>query len=191
VGRPQLHSEDAIMDAARTVVLERGARGATIGTIATASGAPTGSIYHRFESIDELLARSWMRAMQRVQEALLSADTDDILEAAVTGALAVYDFCLRNRDDALLASSFRLTDFTDAALSDDSRARLERLNRRVDPSLASLAGRLPGTGRLDVALLAIRDLPYGAALPHIRNNTKPSAARRRQLEAAVRAVIGA
>lgn len=179
------------MDAARTVLLERGARGATIGKIAGESGAPTGSIYHRFESIDDLLARAWMRAMGRIQEAILSAATEDTLEAAVAGALAVYDFCLREREDALLAASFRHTDFTDAALSEDSRSKLAPLNSRIDPFLSSLARRLPDSGGLDVALLAIRDLPYGAALPHIRNNTKPSPARRKQLEAAVRAVIGA
>jgi AcrR family transcriptional regulator len=179
------------MDAARVVVLERGARGATISAIATASGAPTGSIYHRFESVDELLARAWMRAVRRVQEALLGAVADDPVEAAVAGALAVYDFCLREREDALLASSFRLSDFIDADLSQDARSALALLNRRIDPFLSVLARRLGGRSRRDIALLAIRDLPYGAALPHIRNGTRPSAARRMRLEAAVRAVVGA
>jgi AcrR family transcriptional regulator len=189
--RPQLHSEESIMDAARMIVLERGARGATIGAIARASGAPTGSIYHRFQSVDELLARAWMRAICRVQAALLGAAATGHAEAAVAGALAVYDFCLRERQDALLASSFRLSDFSGAELSDNARSELERLNGPIDPFLAALARRLGGRGQRDIALLAIRDLPYGAALPHLRNGTRPTAERRRRLEAAVRAVVGA
>lgn len=177
------------MDAARAVVLERGARAATIGAIASASGAPTGSIYHRFKSVDELLARTWMRAMGRVQEALLSGASEDPVEAAVAGALAVYDFCLREPEDALLAASFRVGDFAGGELSDAGRAALERLNSDVDPFLTGLAPRLGGRDQLDTALLAIRDLPYGAALAHIRNGTVPPAARRRRLEAAVRAVV--
>src|ERR1700716_2411411 len=103
--RPALYSEDSIMDAVREVELERGARAATMEAIAISSGAATGSIYPRFDSLEGLLARSWMRAMQRVQAAILRAETDDIIEAGVAGALGVYDFCLRERDDALLASS--------------------------------------------------------------------------------------
>jgi AcrR family transcriptional regulator len=187
--RPRLHSDDAIMDAARAVVLTRGARGATIGAIANQSGAPTGSIYHRFASVEELLARTWMRAMRRVQEALLSSEEQDPIAATVAGALAVYDFCLRHREEALLASSFRRSDFVATDFSDEARSQLEGLNSRIDPFLATLARRLGGPGQQDVALLAVRDLPFGAALPHIRNATRPPPERRKRLEAAVRAVV--
>jgi AcrR family transcriptional regulator len=179
--RPQLHSENAILDAARDVVLERGARGATIGAIATASGAPTGSIYHRFASVDELLARLWMRAMRRVQEAMIGAPDP------VATALAVYDFCLSKREDALLLSSFRRDDFAAAELPADVREELARLNDEIDPFIAALTEQYAGSR--DVVLLAIRDLPYGAALPHLRNRTTPPPERRASLERAVRAAL--
>jgi AcrR family transcriptional regulator len=177
------------MDAARAVVLKHGARGTTIGAIANQSGAPTGSIYHRFASVEELLARTWMRSMLRVQEALLSSDEEDPVAATVAGALAVYDFCLSHREEALLASTFRRSDFVDTDLSDESQSQLKGLNIRIDPFLAALARRLGGPGQQDVALLAVRDLPFGAALPHIRNGTRPPPERRKRLEAAVRAVV--
>jgi AcrR family transcriptional regulator len=183
VPRPELHSENAILDAARGVVLERGARGATVGAIAAASGAPTGSIYHRFASVDELLARLWMRAMRLVQKAMLTADEP------VAAALAVYDFCLSEREDALLLSSFRRADFAGAELPADVRAELERLNDEIDPFFDALAERHGGSR--DIVLLAIRDLPYGAALPHLRNRTNPPAERRERLERAVRAALSA
>ena len=177
------------MNAARAVVLDRGARGVTIAAIAGASGAPTGSIYYRFRSVDEVLARAWMRAIRRVQEALLSSGRRDPVAAAVSGALAVYDFCLLEREEALLASTFRVSDFAGADLSDDAQSELAGLNNRIDPFLAALSRRLGGRGQQDVALLAVRDLPFGAALPHIRNGTKPPPKRRQRLEAAVRAVL--
>ena len=67
MGRPQLHSEDAILDAARTLVLEVGARSATVTAVAETSGVPKGSIYHRFASLDDLLAEMWIRAVRRSQ----------------------------------------------------------------------------------------------------------------------------
>jgi AcrR family transcriptional regulator len=177
------------MDAARSIVLERGARGATIGAIAAESDAPTGSIYHRFQSLDELLARLWMRAIRRAQDAVLSADDADVLEAAVAGALAVYDFCLREPGDALLLSSFRLTDFDAVRLPERTRTELDHLNDEINQFFEAVARRLGGSARMDLALLAIRDLPYGAALPHIRDGTRPPRQRRERLESAVRAAL--
>ena len=46
--RPELHPTDSILDAARGVVLEQGLGAATVAAIAESSGAPVGSIYHRF-----------------------------------------------------------------------------------------------------------------------------------------------
>jgi hypothetical protein len=42
----------------------------------------------------------------------------------------------------------------------------------------------------DHVLLAIRDLPYGAALPYVRSGAQPPAERRDALERAVRAALG-
>jgi hypothetical protein len=105
----------------------------------------------------------------------------------VAAALAVYDFCLREPEDALLLSSFRRDDFADSYLPPYVRAELERLNARIDPFLQSIADHLGVP--LDVVLLAIRDLPYGAALPHLRNRTTPPPERRERLGRAVRATL--
>jgi AcrR family transcriptional regulator len=78
------------------VVVERGSRGATVEAIAESSGAPTGSIYYRFRSVDELLARLWIRAVRRTHELVREAASADPVETVVAGALALYDFCLRS-----------------------------------------------------------------------------------------------
>lgn len=66
--RPELHATDDILDAARDLIIEHGLRAATVAAIASESGAPVGSIYHRFGSIDQLLAEIWLRAARRSQE---------------------------------------------------------------------------------------------------------------------------
>jgi hypothetical protein len=122
-----------------------------------------------------------MRAMRRVQQAMLAAMDP------VAAALAVYDFCLAEREDALLLSSFRRDDFAGGELPDDVRDELAHLNDEIDPFIARLTEMHDGAR--DLVLLAIRDLPYGAALPHVRNRTTPPPERRLRLERAVRAAL--
>ena len=97
-------STDALLDAAREVILERGPRSATIALIAARAGAPTGSIYHRFASIDELLARTWLRAVRRTQEVRPAGfdPAGDPIEVVVELALALYDHCVAEPGDMLL-----------------------------------------------------------------------------------------
>lgn len=55
-----------------------------------ATGAPSGSVYHRFGSRDLLLAKLWVRTVTRFQAGFLSAlDDDDLDEAAIGAALHV------------------------------------------------------------------------------------------------------
>ena len=189
MARRELHPKGAIMDGARAVVLTEGVRDATIGAIAAACGAPTGSIYHRFRSVDELLAKAWMRAIRRAQEEMLRVGAGEVLETAVLRGLGVYDFCLCNPPDGLLLSSFRRSDFRSDQLSPEARDELAHLNDRIDPFFQELARALGGPGQMDLALLVIRDLPYGAALPHLRDGTRPPRRRRARLEAALRAAL--
>jgi AcrR family transcriptional regulator len=205
--RPELHSEDAIMDAARAVILERGPRSTTIGAIASTCGAPTGSIYHRFDSIEELLARVWMRAIRRAQSELLDVGVggrhgggevagpawhdSEVIAAAIRGALALYDFCLREPADALLLSMFRRSDFDKVRFGAGVNAELEHLNDRIDPFFFALADVLGEPAGMDLALLVLRDLPYGAALSHVRDGSSPPPQRRGLLETAIRAALAA
>src|SRR5829696_1654947 len=109
--RPQLHLTNTMLDAARGLLLEQGAGSATVEAIAGASGAPTGSIYHRFGSRDELLARLWIRAVERSQASFLAALEDsDPHAAALAAAMSVVDFCEAEPADARLLASFRRED---------------------------------------------------------------------------------
>jgi AcrR family transcriptional regulator len=194
MARPDLHSGDAILDAARGLVLDHGAGAATIGAIARASGAPVGSIYHRFGSRDDMLARAWLRAARRAQRPFLAAlDADgDPVDAATTAALSVFDFARAEPADSRLLVAVRLSDISAAPRAPDVVREVRELNRPVEDGLARLARRL--FGRADRAAiqrtaLACIDLALGAVRRHLVDDEVPPRSLRAPLERAVRASL--
>jgi AcrR family transcriptional regulator len=193
MGRPQLHSEDAILDAARTLVLEVGARSATVTAVAETSGVPKGSIYHRFASLDDLLAEMWIRAVRHSQGAFLEAlHAPDAMTAAIEGALALFDFAEGERADARLLAALRREDLIERVDSRRLRRELENLNRPLAAGIGELARRLFGRanpGNVEKTILAVVDLPMGALRRHLIGGSPLPKSLRPQLEAAVRAAL--
>ncbi len=187
-----MFSTDAILDAARGVVVERGARAATVEAIATAAAVPVGSIYHRFSSVDELLARVWLRAVRASQQAALEVlgGGEAPIEGAVAVALAMYDHCLAHPADTLLLDAMSRTQLMDGAPS-ELREELERVNDEIERRMAGVARSLFGRGDArarNLVVLALVDLPHGFAHRELSSG-RPTPARRERLPAAVRAVL--
>jgi AcrR family transcriptional regulator len=195
VPRPELHPTDSILDAARGVVLRQGLGAATVAAIAKSSGAPVGSIYHRFGSVDDLLTKMWIRAVRRSQARFAAAaEHPDPIEATVGAALSVYDFCVDHPADARLLLSFRREDLAGGRLDPEQITELERLNEPVAAVVKALARRLYGRASrrsLDRVILAVFDLPHGAVRRPLTNGETLLPQRREAVEAAVRAVIAA
>jgi AcrR family transcriptional regulator len=161
-----MHPTDTMLDAARDLILQDGSRSATMEAIADASGAPTGSIYHRFGSRDELITRLWMRAVYRSQASFVAAlEKPDPKEAALAAAMSIIDFCEEHPADALLLVSFRREDLIRAAPEGPLADELAELNRPVERAVVNLARQLYGKrtrAALDRTLMVVFDLPYGA-----------------------------
>jgi AcrR family transcriptional regulator len=194
MGRQRVHQPEAILDAARALVLEAGAGAATVGAIAGASGAPIGSIYHVFGSRDALLARLWIRAVERSQMRFLAAleHYTDPRDGAVAAALSIYDFARDEPGDARLLVSLRREDLMQMPLPPDVAAELTELNRPVQDAIGALAHRLYGRAarkQVDQTALAVFDLPYGALRRHLVSGHRPPTALRDPLARAVRAAI--
>jgi AcrR family transcriptional regulator len=190
----RVFSTDAILDAAREVVVDRGPRAATVEAIAKAAGVPVGSIYHRFSSIDELLARVWLRAVRASQQAALAvpAEAEDTLGDAEAVALAMYDHSLANPSDTLLLDALSRAELT-AHASAELRRELESVNDEIERRMArfarSVLGRADARAR-NLVVLALVDLPHGFAHRELSSG-RPTPARRERLPAAVRAVLEA
>lgn len=191
--RPVLYSDDHILDAVRGLVLDTGATAATVAAIARSSGAPIGSLYHRFGSRDDLVARMWIRAVRRSQRIWLAAlDAAHALDAAVAAGLSIYDFSVVNRADAQLLVSFRRADLIRRHVSSELEAELAALNAPVTEGVDRLARSLFGSAshaRVERVRLATFDIPYGAIRRHMIARTRLPQGLRRSTETAIRAVL--
>jgi AcrR family transcriptional regulator len=193
VPRPQVHLTDTMLDAARDLLLEDGSHNATMEAIAEASGAPTGSIYHRFGSRDELIARLWMRAVYRSQASFVAAlEHPDAKQAALAAAMSIVDFCEEHPADAKLLVSFRREDLIRTAPQGSLAEELLELNRPVERAVVNLARRLYGRrtrAALNRSLFAVFDLPYGATRRYLITGTKLPPGLRADITRAISAVL--
>ena len=190
--RPRVHSTDAILDAARALLLT-GARRATVAEIAAISGAPKGSIYHRFGSLEELLARLWIRAIRRFQAGFLNAlVAEDPHQAALAGALWMHDFSELHPADARLLASLRREDLIESIHNPDLRHELEGLNDEVTRKMRNLArglyGRAGSTAMVRTRL-AVVDLAHGAVRRYLLAGQPMPPGLREQIAVAVQAVL--
>jgi AcrR family transcriptional regulator len=187
------HHPDHILDTARGLVLERGVRAATVDAIAQRSGAPIGSLYHRFRSRGRLLAQLWVRAVRRSQAAFLTATGNpDADQAAVDACLSIYDFVRQYPDDAKLLASFRREDLLRDARAPALQRELKELNRPLEEAIARLATRLfqrATASAVEQTILAVVDLPMGLLRRYLMSGKEPPPWLRKQLEALVRTAI--
>lgn len=193
MARPQLHSTDTMLDAARDLLLADGALAATVEAISAASGAPTGSIYHRFGSRDQLIARLWLRSVYRSQASFLVAlEDDDPYRAAVRAATTIIEFCEEHPDDARLLMAFRREDLMRTIPEGPLAEELAEVNRPVARAVAALAHRLFGRrsqAALDRTLFCVFDMPYGVARRYLGEERPIPRGHKADLATAIEAVL--
>ncbi|PWH07724.1 TetR/AcrR family transcriptional regulator [Brachybacterium endophyticum] len=175
MARPARFTADDILDGAARALLSIGPS-LTIADIARAIEGPSGSIYHRFASREELLGRLWLRSIGRFHEDLLEAMAlPDPWAAIAASARCVPDFCRRHPAQArsmLLFSRARLLEAGPASLREDARG----VNDAIDEAQVDLAQRAYGAeadARLEVLSVAIRQSPYGITRPFIGREMPP------------------
>jgi AcrR family transcriptional regulator len=173
---PRKHQTDVILDAARALVLAEGPRAASVGAIAKASGAPAGTLYHRFGNRDGILAAAWLRALGRFQSRALAATADTVLEAAVATAVAAIDFMRADPDDARLLVALRPSDLLDGEPDDDFQRTLAAQNAPLIERVGTFARELYGSSDprcVDAVARAVADLPYAVVRRHANHEPVP------------------
>jgi len=174
---PTKHPTDRILDAARALALTDGPRAVSVAAIADASGAPAGTLYHRFGSRDGILRAAWLRALERFQARWLEAARDsDPVEAGVAMATSVVAFARGCPDDARLLLTLRPQDLLDAGPGADFRELQRAMNAPLEADLRRVARALHGRAdarALDAVVRATVDLPYGAVRRHAHKTTMP------------------
>ena len=183
MARTRLHSDQSVLDATAEIVVARGARSASINAIAAASGAPVGSIYHRFESRDGVLLALWERALRRFHAAYLPAEVPgpDPLATGAAMAEAVVEFARTEPRDARLLMTLRRADLLDRG------EPLEDLNSDLVAAVEALAG---ATGRSPERVrMAVIDLPYGSVRRHLERRGAIGGGLRAEVGSAARALL--
>jgi AcrR family transcriptional regulator len=157
---PRKHDTDRILDAARELALRDGPRAVSVAAIARHSGAPAGTLYHRFGSRDGILAAAWQRALERFHRRWLeAAQTPDPVESGVAMAVSVVTFARERPEDARLLLTLRRRDLLDA------EGDASELNLPVAEQIARLANELYGAAgerEIEHVTRALVDLPYAA-----------------------------
>ncbi|MEU4830898.1 TetR/AcrR family transcriptional regulator [Streptosporangium sp. NPDC023615] len=193
MGRQARFTEERILDAALETVAREGVAGATVAAIAARLGAPVGSIYHRFPSRDLLLARLWIRCVQRFQEGFLDALAAGDLERA---AVHTPRWCREHLAEARVLLLHRPADLV-ARWPAELGEELAALDARTAGALTAAAGGapelpatpgLPGPSGLpdpfvpsdpsvpsgrERLVFALVDVPYGAVRRHLAAGQAP------------------
>jgi AcrR family transcriptional regulator len=194
MGRARTHSDESILAAARDLMLEHGPRGVTTAAVSAASGAPTGSIYHRFGSRSALVAELWLRTVHDFHE-FVHRRTLGLRgrDRALAVADAVLDYAVEREPDArLLTMSSREELRSDESLPAELRSAAVALNAPLIGLARELAGEIYGSGArpmVDRVIFAVYDIPYAAARHALGGRGRPSAALRRSMRAAVTAAL--
>lgn len=174
---PRKHGTDVILDAARALVFAGGPRAASVAAIAKASGAPTGTLYHRFGNRDGILTAAWLRALERFQARAMAAEADTPAQTAVAMAVAGIGFARELPDDARLLLTIRPGDLLDGEPDAAFQETLAAMNAPLNERIATLARQLYGSSdprSVDAVARAVADLPYSVVRRHAHDEPMPS-----------------
>ena len=169
--------EEQILTAAGRIIAADGPSGASIWAIARAVGAPTGSIYHRFDSRDVLLAKVWLRAAGAFQSAFFERLAGSPPRTAgLSAALYMAERVRLHPQEARLLLHHRRDDFVDRGWPAVMRRQAAELAQQVETGLAGFSRRL--CGRADartvrVVTYAVVEAPFAAVRRCVEAHESP------------------
>lgn len=178
MGRPEVFGAERILDTASMLVGEGGPIALNISRVAEHLGAPSGSIYHRFNSRDALAAALWLRAVERFQDYCFEAfELDDAMSAARTAAGRVLSWSRSNLSDARLLLLYRSSDLLDSGWPTEFVQRNKAQRVRTNKAVAGICRRLGATTASDRrrVVYAVVDVPYAAARSSLAQGKAPPA----------------
>ena len=148
-----------------------------MAAIATSSGAPAGTLYHRFGNRDGILAAAWLRALERFQARAMAAEADTPAETAVAMAVAGINFARELPQDARLLLTIRPADLLDGEPDASFQKTLAAMNAPLIKRIRALARQLYGSSdarSVDAVARAVSDLPYAVVRRHAHDEPMPS-----------------
>jgi AcrR family transcriptional regulator len=174
VGRPALHDTQTLLDVALAIAADRGPASVTIAAVSAASGAPSGSLYHRFDDRAALLGQLWLRTTGSFQAGFLGALTSaPAAEGCVAAAGHVVNWCRDHPPEARLLLCGP-EDFAAAEWPPPTRRQAAADRRALRAALQEHATGLAGSPSeaLERVTLATVDLPLAIVRRHLQSGTR-------------------
>ena len=168
-------SRDGLVQAAATLAAQGGPASVTVASVAHHAGAPTGSVYHRFDSREELMAATWLSAAASFQAGLLQALRGPSQPPGLEGALFAVRWARSQAMAARLVILYRRQDFF-IAVPPRLRPEAERLTAELDEALSAFAQESLGGGGLaakERAAFLLIDLPSAAVRRYLSAGISP------------------
>lgn len=170
--RPSRYDETFLLDTALGIAATSGPAAVTMSAITRASGAPNGSLYHRFPQRLALLAELWLRTVERFQDGYLAAlrSDPDPLKAGGAAARHVVAWSRQNPQEAAVLLHGPQA-FGRDEWADEHVRRGEDGNMRVLGGAAELAKRVNASTEMDLdrVMLAVVELPLAVVRRYRRN----------------------
>ena len=175
MGRPASYSTEALVAAGVDLFAGGGARALTMSAVARATGAPSGSVYHRFPDRPALLAAVWLNTVAAFQDGYRQAVGDEPTVAdAVRAAEWVVDWCRTNPGPATVLQAGERA-FEPDSWTVESRRELTAFKEQQARELRALVARISRQTGLprDQAHFVLIELPLAAVRRHLAAGEPP------------------
>ncbi|HST84171.1 MAG TPA: helix-turn-helix domain-containing protein [Kineosporiaceae bacterium] len=194
--RPQMLNVDDVLDAVEALVVDEGLAAVTARAVSRRAGVSNGSLYHSFGSIENVLARAWLRGARRFldqqQQAIdLALAADGSVDAVTGAALTLAVLADRHPSTARFLAQVKRERLLEGSLDDQLARELQALDGQLLSQIRALAKALWGrrdAAAITVVTACIVDLPTALLLRDLRRGV-PGPLSRRLLEQAVRALV--
>ncbi|WP_372024919.1 helix-turn-helix domain containing protein [Tistrella mobilis] len=182
VRTPRFAAEDFV-EAAIGLVAEGGPSAATMTSIARAVGAPTGSLYHRFDSRAAVMGAMWAALLDELAGILappLAAGRP------AQAALALADWAAARPRPARALLLADLDTVLDAPPEGDTAAAIDAAEARIEAAFDACAARLgiaaEDAGARNRLRFLVIDAPVAALRPALKAGRMPGPGERRLIE---------
>ncbi|MEQ9366631.1 MAG: TetR/AcrR family transcriptional regulator [Leptospirales bacterium] len=196
MGRSAHFTDQHFIAAAQATIADDGLAGLSIQKIATRVGATSGSVYHRFESLDIIAATAWLAAAEAFQrdfaETVGSAPGRNLYAIVEAGALHTPNWSRKHLVPARVLLRLDASELKTGPLPPDLRARARQLERGLRSVFISLAQKINPDRRgerLQLLRFLLTDMPLAAVKPHLKKNKKPPVFVDAMIRASVQAFV--
>jgi AcrR family transcriptional regulator len=140
MGRKSSFTAEAVYAAAGREVAQKGR--VTLQALSGETGLSMGSLYHRFQSREGLLAEAWLHAVRAFQAGFLQCLDSGAPDAGLRAALETPRFCRAEPGLAIILAGCRQADFIGAHTPPHLAAALAGANTEVAAAVAHFAERM-------------------------------------------------